>query len=238
MAPLTRYRSPNHQPQTELMKEYYAQRATPGGLIVTEATFISKEAGIIYMQLWAIGRANAGKEPGVEVVSASDLPFKGGAKPRALRVDEIQQYLRDYARAATLAVQAGFDGCEVHGAHGYLPDQFLQASSNNRTDAYGGSLENRARFMLEAVAAVASAIGQDRTAIRISPFSEFQGMGHERDPFATWGYVCSQLKQRHPQLAYVSITDPRLEGQAGGSVGNKVFSTDYFRGIIRYRAPG
>lgn len=261
LTPLTRMRSPAHLPDAKLMSEYYSQRSH-AGLLVSEATLISLEAGgypnvpgiytkqhvaewkkitdavhakggVIYCQLWALGRANAGYEKEVKVVSSGDLPFEGGRKPEALSIQDIERYLKAYAHAATCALEAGFDGCELHGANGYLPDQFLQASCNNRTDGYGGSLENRARFMLEAIKAVSDVVGEQRTAIRISPFSAFQGMGQETDPYETWGYVCKQLVKRHPKLAYVSLVDPRLEEAAGGSNASKLLSSDPFRAIFR-----
>ncbi|KAJ3258875.1 hypothetical protein HK103_003257 [Boothiomyces macroporosus] len=258
LAPLTRYRAPNHIPQA-FVAEYYKQRAS-GGLLVTEATFIAKEAGgypfapgiynqeqveawkavtkavhekesVIYCQLWALGRANGGKEEGVEVVSASNIPVEEGAPiPRALTIEDIKRYMSHYKHAARNAIEAGFDGVEIHGAHGYLPDQFLQRSSNNRGDIYGGSLENRARFALEALESVTQEIGQERTAIRISPFSVFQGMGHEEDPFETFGYLVSEIKKRFPKLAYISVTDNRF---GNASQDDKLLTCDKFRAILR-----
>ena len=256
MAPLTRYRSPGHIPDTPLMTEYYTQRAN-GGLIVSEACFIAKEAGgypnapgiwskeqveawkpitlsvrqqqsVFYCQLWAIGRANKGDEPDVPIVAPSAIGFQGGKVPRAMTVEDIQRFIGHYAHAAKNSIEAGFNGVELHGAHGYLIDQFLRASSNLRTDEYGGSLERRARFLFEAVGAVVDAIGQERTAIRLSPFLPFQVDEPEKDPFETWGYVCKELKQRFPRLAYVSITDPRLDVAP-----EQQYSSDTFRAIFR-----
>ena len=95
--------------------------------------------------------------------------------PRALTKDEIKEYIAAYVTAARNAIRAGFDGVEVHGANGYLPDQFIQDMTNKRTDEYGGSVENRARFVLEVVDAVVEAVGAERTGIRLSPWSSFQG---------------------------------------------------------------
>lgn len=152
-----------------------------------------------------------------------------------MTIADIKRYLDHYRHAARCAMKAGFDGCEVHGAHGYLLDQFLQLSSNcTRDDEYSGSLENRSRFMLEAVAAVAEEIGQDKTAIRLSPFSTFQGMSQPVDePFSTWGYVCESLAKAFPQLAYVSVTDARLGSDQGGSDATKKFTCDPFRAAFR-----
>jgi NADPH2 dehydrogenase len=96
--------------------------------------------------------------------------------PRALTKDEIKEYIAAYVTAARNAVRAGFDGVEVHGANVYLPDQFIQDITNKRTDEYGGSVKNRARFVLEVVDAVVEAIGAERTGIRLSPWSPFQGV--------------------------------------------------------------
>ncbi|KAI8912778.1 hypothetical protein EDD86DRAFT_236303 [Gorgonomyces haynaldii] len=261
LAPLTRYRSPLHVPQAELMGEYYEQRSH-GGLLISEATFIAKEAGgyphapgiyteeqvrewskiterakrkgsIFYCQLWALGRANRGAEPDVKVVSCSPLPLPNGPVPEEMSKEDIQRYLQHYVHASKCAIKAGFDGVEVHGAHGYLIDQFLQASSNKRTDEYGGSLENRARFLFQVLQVVSDAIGQERTAIRVSPFSPFQDMGHEPDVYQTWGYVFEQIKQRFPKLAYVSVTDPRLGPDQNGKSDSNVYSCDPFRAILR-----
>ncbi len=95
--------------------------------------------------------------------------------PRALTVEEIGEYVQLYATAARNAILAGFDGVEIHSANGYLPDQFLQTNSNTRTDSYGGSVENRARFVLELTDAVVNAVGAKKVGIRISPWSTFQG---------------------------------------------------------------
>lgn len=95
--------------------------------------------------------------------------------PRALTTDEIKEYIPAYVTAAKNAIRAGFDGVEVHGANGYLIDQFIQDVSNNRTDEYGGSVENRARFALEVVDAVVEAVGAERTGFRLSPWNLYQG---------------------------------------------------------------
>ena len=118
---------------------------------------------------------------------------------------EIKDYIRLFGEAAANAVhKAGFDGVEVHGATGYLVDQFLQDVSNTRTDAYGGSIENRARFALEVVDAVAAAVGETKAAIRLSPWSMYQDMRME-DPIPQFSYVVEQLKARHPDLAYIHV---------------------------------
>ena len=124
-------------------------------------------------------------EDGFEHVAPSPIAISDKyATPRALTVDEIQQYIEDYGQAARNAVhEAGFDGVEVHCANGYLPDQFLQDVSNNRTDEYGGSIENRIRFPLEIIGAVVDAVGADRVGLKLSPWNSFQGKNLQEHVF-------------------------------------------------------
>ena len=134
--------------------------------------------------------------------------------PRPLTTDEIKTYVQWFAEAADRAVnQAGFDGVELHFANGYLLDQFLQDVSNQRTDEYGGSAENRARFPLEVIEAVSKTIGEDRVGFRISPWNPWQGMRME-DPKTTFAYLVSQAKERFPDLAYLHAVEPRIAGDA------------------------
>ncbi|KAJ8469849.1 hypothetical protein ONZ45_g16751 [Pleurotus djamor] len=170
----------------------------------------------IYMQIWALGRTASTEllnAQGLPYVAPSSIPLNSRLDqppPRPLGVDEIQELVHLFAKAASNAVHlAGFDGVELHGAHGYLIDQFLQDVSNKRTDEYGGSPQNRCRFPLEVVEAVTKEIGQDRTAIRISPWSQFQDM-RMVDPRPTFSYLVSELRQRFPNLAYLHVTEPRI----------------------------
>jgi 2,4-dienoyl-CoA reductase-like NADH-dependent reductase (Old Yellow Enzyme family) len=115
--------------------------------------------------------------------------------PRALELSEIPAIIEAYRQGAENARRAGFDGVEVHGANGYLPDQFLQDGSNKRTDEYGGPVENRARFMLEAVDAAISVWGADRVGLHISPRGDSHGIS-DSDPAATFGYVAREMRKR------------------------------------------
>lgn len=133
--------------------------------------------------MWALGRAAIAVElksddPSFELVAPSPVPLtkRSTDVPRPLTISEIEEFVQLYAQAAKNAVEAGFDGVEIHGANGYLIDQFLQDVSNKRTDRYGGSIENRSRFGLEIVDAIVKAIGPERTAIRLSPWSPYQGI--------------------------------------------------------------
>ncbi|KAJ7155046.1 NADH:flavin oxidoreductase/NADH oxidase [Mycena filopes] len=182
---------------------------------VTDA--VHAKGSFIFIQLWGLGRAAdpeqlKSEDPSFAFVSASDVPLRGHVgTPRPLTVPEIKEYVALWAQAAKNAIEAGFDGVEVHSANGYLLDQFLQDMSNKRTDEYGGSVENRARFTLEVVDAVVAAIGAPRTSIRLSPWSPFQEMGMS-DPLPTFSYVVSQVAARHTDLAYLHLVEPRING--------------------------
>lgn len=182
---------------------------------VTEA--VHKANGLIFMQLWHVGRVSHSLlQPGNALpVSASAIP--GGdfittpngkmpmEVPRALETDEIPRIVDDYRKAAANAIRAGFDGVEIHAANSYLPDQFMHASSNIRTDQYGGSIENRCRFTLEVCDAVSSEAGNTRTGIRISPSNVRYGMD-DPDPAALFGYLIRELDKR--ELCYLHLVEP------------------------------
>lgn len=185
----------------------------------------------IAVQLWNLGRTAdplALKKRNLPFIAPSAIYFdeasekaakEAGNELREITIPEIKAMIKEYAACAKRAIdEAGFDIVEIHGAHQYLLDQFLQQISNKRTDEYGGSIENRARFMLEVVDAIVEAIGAERVAIRLSPYAEFQGgAGYkaEINPIATWGYVLSELERRAKEgkrLAYVSVVEPRISG--------------------------
>ncbi|PIL25802.1 hypothetical protein GSI_11552 [Ganoderma sinense ZZ0214-1] len=179
---------------------------------------VHAKGSYIYMQLWALGRAARlgyirERDPDYAYVAASDVPLAGRDEvPRPLTVEEIKEYVAAFAQAAWNAVfGAGFDGVEIHGANGYLVDQFTQDVSNTRTDEYGGSVENRCRFALEVVGAVSAAIGESKTAIRLSPWSEFQDM-RMADPVPTFTHLVSRLAKDHTNLAYLHVIEPGYSG--------------------------
>jgi N-ethylmaleimide reductase len=140
--------------------------------------------------------------------------------------------VQDYRRAAKRAKEAGFDGVELHGANGYLIDQFLQEGSNKRTDAYGGALENRSRLLLEAVDAITSVRGGDRVGIRIGPGGTFNGMSDSNAP-ALFGYVAEQ-QNRYP-LAYLRIIEPRVKGNVVIAEGQAPVAAEQLRKIFKGR---
>nr|WP_314441418.1 alkene reductase [uncultured Sphingomonas sp.] len=234
MAPLTRGRSNPAGVPTQIMGDYYAQRAS-AGLIISEGTGISREGlgwpnapglwteaqvqgwkpviervhqagGRIIAQLWHMGRlVHPDFLDGAAPLSASatTAPFKahtyGGKKPyeaaRAATLDDIQRTVADYARAARNAIAAGFDGVQLHGANGYLIDQFLRDGTNGRDDDYGGPIENRVRLLREVVAALVAEVGADRTHVRLSPNGAVQGCDDSDSAslFTAAGAVCGEL---------------------------------------------
>ena len=185
-----------------------------GWRTVTDA--VHAAGGRIVVQLWHTGRIShpVMRPDGSTPVSASAIAAEGevityeGPKrfptPRGLEIDEIAGIVADFAQAARNAVRAGFDGIEIHAANGYLVDQFLRDGANHRTDAYGGSIESRARFLLEVVDATAAAIGAHRVGVRISPSSPFNSMS-DSDPVALTRYVAAQLDAR--QVMYLHVLE-------------------------------
>jgi len=180
---------------------------------ITDA--VHAKGSFIYLQLWALGRAanpEVLKADGYDVISSSNLPMpSGGATPRPLTSAEIKKWIGLYVQAAKNSIEAGFDGVEIHGANGYLIDQFLQDVCNNRTDEYGGSVENRARFALEVAEAVTAAVGQERTGIRLSPWNNYNDM-RMADPIPTFSYLVEELKKRFPRFSYIHVVEPRVMG--------------------------
>lgn len=185
--------------------------------------------GCIYCQLWHCGRvAHPGMRGGALPVAPSALPAQGKFKfpdgeadfpvPRELAANEIPPIIADFAQATRNARDAGFDGVELHGANGYLHDQFLQDVSNKRTDSWGGSIENRARLLLETIDAMADSWSIERVGIRLGPSTSLYGMG-DSDPLATFGYVVRELDAR--EVGYLTMLEPnRKEQEKGAAIGH------------------
>lgn len=201
----------------------YTDAQVDGWRQVTEA--VHEAGGHIYCQLWHCGRVSHPDFHGGELpVAPSAIRPEGQAftpeglkdfvTPRALDVEEIPGIVADYAHAAECARRAGFDGVEIHGANGYLIDQFLRDGSNRREDAYGGSVENRARFLLEVIEAVCDVLGADRVGVRLSPLQPFNDM-RDSDPETTFRYAVEALNRFG--LGYLHITEMGKEapGVAG-----------------------
>jgi N-ethylmaleimide reductase len=219
MAPLTRNRAGDGEAPTALAAEYYGQRAA-AGLIISEGTqpsaigqgyphtpglladAVHARGGRIFAQLMHAGRISHQVITGVRPVAPSavtpagevytDQGMKAFEAPRALEADELPGVVAEYVDAARRAVKAGLDGVELHAANGYLLQQFLADGSNTRTDGYGGSPQNRARFVVEVAVAVAEAIGADRVGIRISPAGIFNDI-HETETEQTYAALLDGL---------------------------------------------
>ncbi len=204
---------------------------------------VHQAGGLIVAQLWHVGRIS---DPmflnGDLPVAPSAIAAKGHVShvrperpyvtPRALETAELAGVVEAYRHGAKMAMEAGFDGVEVHAANGYLLDQFLQDSTNRRTDAYGGSLENRARLLLEVVDACVSVWGAGRVGVHLSPRGEIHSMG-DSDPAATFGYVARELGKRG--IAFLCVREyeaadslgPMLKAEFGGTyIANEGFARD------------
>jgi NADPH2 dehydrogenase len=179
---------------------------------VTDA--VHAKGSFIFVQLWAMGRAADPKvlaeEGAGDLIAPSAIPMdKDAPTPRALLEEEIYHFINQYVQASKNAMVAGFDGVEVHAANGYLTQQFLEESSNQRTDAWGGSIEKRSRFLLEVTKAVVNTVGADRVGIRLSPWNLFQGMC-QTNPVPQYSHLVSELKKM--KLAYLSLVESRING--------------------------
>jgi N-ethylmaleimide reductase len=179
---------------------------------VTKA--VHDKGGIIIAQLWHTGRVGHSTDrKGVVPVAPSAVPIQGsqhytsqGPKdyetPHALTVDEIKQIVKDYGQAAKNAMKAGFDGVELHSANGYLPNQFLADNANKRTDQYGGSIQNKTRFVLEVMQALINAVGGDKVGIKLSPFHPYGNILFD-NPVDTYTYLIEELNKL--DFAYVEL---------------------------------
>ena len=219
----------------------YSDEQVAGWRRVTDA--VHEAGGLIAAQLWHVGQvSHESLHDGELPVSASAIPFRNRTTvrgedgtptrvscptPRALALDEIPRVIDDYRRATVNAREAGFDLVEIHGAHGYLLHQFLAADANERADEYGGSLENRARLVLEVTDAVIDAWSPDRVAVRISPIGAFNGTEDPEGPKAGL-YVAEELGRRN--LAFLHLSEPDW---AGGPV-----LDDDYRRALREAHPG
>ncbi len=269
MAPLTRGRAGKHGIPTELMAQYYQQRAS-AGLIIAEATAVSKDGrgwlnspglyndeqqagwklvaeavhqakGRIFVQLWHMGAAvhpdfidDEAPVSSSNVTLTGQLPTpkgrdRGMAEPKPLTQEGIQQQVQNFVQASRRAIDAGLDGVEIHAANGFLIDQFTRDSTNKRSDKYGGSIENRLRFMMEVIQAVCDEIGADRVGIRLSPTN------------SVWQVSDSQYKETFSQavtqlsafnLAYLHLLEPKPNS------GHGMETIDYITPLLRAKYTG
>ncbi|KAI3698732.1 hypothetical protein L2E82_42511 [Cichorium intybus] len=236
LAPLTRFRSYSSIPQTHAIL-YYSQRTTKGGFLIAEATIISSAAqgfknvpgiwskehidawkpivdavhakgGIFFCQLWHPGRVSDQNKQCSPLIESDGQVLFQFLPPRRLNTNEISGIVNDFRIAARNAMEAGFDGVEIHGAHGYLIDQFLKDQINDRTDEYGGSIENRCRFAIEVVEAVVNEIGADRVGIRLSPFANYMDSA-DSNPETLGLYMAKSLNKYG--ILYCHMVEPRME---------------------------
>jgi N-ethylmaleimide reductase len=267
MAPLTRCRADQNHNPTELMAQYYAQRAS-AGLIIAEATMVmennsafgGREPGIysneqitgwkkvtdavhqkggkIFLQLWHGGRAchpdlSNGQQPVAPsaIANQGDIHTPKGkvpyVTPRELKLSEIPMIVAGFKKAAENAKKAGFDGVEVHGANGYLLDQFMRDSANQRTDAYGGAIENRCKLLLEVTSAAIQVWGADKVGVRLSPLNSFNTM-KDSNPQALTTYVCKELAKL--KIAYLHMMRADFFGVQKGDV--MTTAREVFKGPI------
>jgi N-ethylmaleimide reductase len=257
MAPLTRMRAGPGAVPRPLNVTYYAQRASEGGLLISEGAPISPTAhgmpntpgihsaaqvagwravtdavhargGLIFCQLWHVGRiSHRSHQPGGGLpIAPSAIRPQGQAftadfqrvpfeTPRAIATAEIPALVDSYRQAARNAMEAAFDGVEIHAANGYLLEEFLQRRSNQRDDAYGGPIEHRARLVIEVAQAVADVSGADRVGIRLSPYGIANDSG-EDDALPLYTHVIGALGRLG--LAYLHLIEPRASGAGQAEV--------------------
>jgi len=263
MAPLTRMRAakPSLAPRP-LNADYYAQRTTPGGLIIAEASpvlatgfgnpgvpgiysepqiegwravvdAVHAKGGVIFLQLWHVGRVSHSSfqpggalpvAPSAVAISAEYKTMTADGKaaayetPRALETGEVAGIVEAFQQAARNAKAAGFDGVEIHGANGYLIEQFLQSRSNLRTDQYGGGIRNRVRFLMEVTQAVIEVWGADRVGVRLSPYGVANDSG-AADPMPLYTHAIQSLNPLG--LAYLHFIEPRSSGAGRAEVNHQ-----------------
>jgi 2,4-dienoyl-CoA reductase-like NADH-dependent reductase (Old Yellow Enzyme family) len=210
----------------------WSEEQVTGWKLVTEA--VHDAGGRIFLQLWHVGRiSHSFFLNGAQPVAPSAIAAAGHVRlfshaepypvPRALDLEEIPGIIEAYRKGAENARKAGFDGVEIHGANGYLLDQFLQDGSNKRTDIYGGTIENRARLMLEVTDAVIGVWGAGRVGMHLAPRGDAQSMG-DSDPAATFGYVAEQLRKRG--IAFICAREYMADNSLGATL-KKIFGGVY-----------
>ncbi len=269
-APMTRLRSEPDDTPSPMMADYYAQRTSPGGLIITESSHPSHDSrgyigapgiyadrhvegwkritdavhakgGTIFMQIAHDGRqSHVDLSHGRAPVAPSVVPFEtqvltgDGWVPnsphRALELEEIPLIVESFRQGAVRALEAGFDGIELHNANGYLADTFLQDGTNKRTDAYGGTIEKRARFGIETTEALISVFGADRVGVRVSPSGQW-GAISDSDPQATFGYFADRLNEYG--LAYLHVIEPRVKGVETILEGHPPIASSFLRQLFK-----
>ncbi len=207
----------------------HTREQVDGWRLITDA--VHKAGGLIFLQLWHVGRISHPTLQPDQMPPVAPSPVKPAGQafienergegqlvsfvtPRALQLEEMPYLVDQFARGARNAQDAGFDGVEIHSANGYLLDQFIESSTNRRTDQYGGSIENRSRLLMEVVEGVAGVWGSDRVGVRLSPLGKANDISDD-DPLATFGYVADRLSDR--KLAYLHLVNPMLATMQDGT---------------------
>ena len=211
----------------------YSPGQLAGWKLVTDA--VHAKGGKIVAQIWHVGRIShtsllpAGEVPvsstarQANTKTYTEAGFDPVSAPRALTTAEVAGVVGQFRHAARVAIDAGFDGVEVHGANGYLVEQFLRDSANDRTDQYGGSIENRARFLIELMTAVCEEIGPGRVGLRLSPVTPANDIGQDSDPTALFSHVVTELSKL--KFAFIEV----VEGSTGGPRDFAPFDFDALR---------
>ena len=215
----------------------YSPEQVAGWKLVTDA--VHAKGGKIVAQIWHVGRIShtsllpAGEQPVSATAKIAHTKtftptgFDPVSQPRALTTEEVVGVVDEFRQAARNAIDAGFDGVEVHGANGYLVEQFLRDSCNDRTDRYGGSIENRARFLIEVMTAVCAEIGPGRVGLRLSPVTPANDIGQDSQPFALFSHVVKELDKLG--FAFIEV----VEGSTGGPRDFAPFDFDALRALWR-----
>ena len=233
---------------TQISTQGIGYPATPG--IHTDAQIegwkkvtkaVHDKEGRIFLQLWHVGRvSHSSFHEGTPPVAPSAIKPAGAIytyegmqdfeTPKALSVEEIKEIIKEYVHGAKNAMEAGFDGVEIHGANGYLIDQFLRDGTNERKDQYGGNIENRVRFLFEIIEGISAQIGSDKVGVRLSPSGTFNSMS-DSDPQKHFEYICYKLNEF--KLAYLHIIDA-LEGDIrhGANVIELSVLRDAYTGVL------
>lgn len=221
----------------------FSQAQVEGWEIVTDA--VHKNGGKIFAQLWHTGRVAhpyfyGNDDADAAVLAPSAIGVEGSVPrmreltykiPKAVTVEEIKTLVADYGQAAENAIKAGFDGVEIHGANGYLIDQFLHHDSNRRNDEYGGSSENMARFPLEVIDEIISKIGADRTGLRVSPGAYFNMTGDNQDR-AVFDHLLPELEKRNLAFLHIGIFDDSMEFDYLGGTASSYVRENYSKTLV------
>lgn len=216
----------------------YSQAQIEGWQKVTQA--VHAKGGKIFAQLWHTGRVAHPHFFGTDVLAPSAIGVEGSVPrmrhleyqvPKAATLNDIAQLVKDYAQAAANAIDAGFDGVEIHGANGYLIDQFLHHASNQRDDEYGDTPENMSRFALDVVDAIINRIGHERTALRVSPGAYFNLEGDVRDK-AVFDYLLPELEKRNLAFLHIGIFDDAMEFDYLGGRASSYVKANYNNTLV------